>query len=163
VAGPLTGAGGEATGPGGGDAGGGITFSIVGCGVDGTAVAPLIGGAPVVACETTSDGPSGAEPAGHRGDVGFALAAGCATDFVALPAGQRDVAFASALRFGVTALSAGQRDVAFASSSPTIPPGSAVAFGRAGFTGAGAGARARASRAAALLGSKRGGSVGLLT
>jgi hypothetical protein len=67
------------------------------------------------------------------------------------------------LRFGVAVLVVGQRDVAFGSSSPTIPPGSAVAFGRTGFTGAGAGARARASRAAALFGSKRGGSVGRLT
>ena len=117
----------------------------------------------MVACETTSDGPSGVEPAGQRGDVGFAPAIGCGTGFFALPVGQRDVAFASAALFGGAALPVGQRDVAFASPSPTIPPGSAFAFGRAGFIGAGAGARARASRAAGLLGSKRGGSVGLLT
>jgi len=54
--GPVTGASGGVTGGAGGAGGGGSRLFSVGCGVDGTSVAPLTGGGAMVgACETTGD------------------------------------------------------------------------------------------------------------
>jgi len=80
---------------------------------------------------------------------------------VELSTGQRDVA----LLLSASALLLSDGGIAPLSrrSTSTIPPTSDLAFGRGSSLGGGTGARARASFAAALSGSNRGGSVCLLT
>jgi len=112
--------------------------------------------------------------AGQRGPAGFcelSFDRCCSSGGPALVVGQRAVESFTGQR--AWELSAGLRDAALLSddggitpslprSTSTIPPTSALGFGRNGL-GARSGARARPSFAAALSGSNRGGSVCFLT